>query len=179
MADERFDLVYKGLIAPGADPERTRRRLTAIFKLTDKGVERLFTGKPVIVKRDVDAATAAQFEKVFAHAGAILTVIPIEAAGLSESVESQVASESVEPPQIGAIDTSRLALAPQGGDLEEPPATALPDLDLSYLSLVPGTGWTLEDCQPPPTPIPELDLSHLSLEPPAPAADRETDPRLD
>jgi hypothetical protein len=179
MADERFDLSYKGLIAPGADPDHARKRLTAIFKLTDKGVERLFTGKPVIVKRDVDAATAAQFEKVFAHAGAILTVTPVEGTGLSESQEPAGGPDSVEPPQTHGIDTSHLSLAPQGGVLEEPPAIGIPDLDLRYLSLVPGDNWTLEDCEPPPTPIPEPDLSYLSLEPTAPAAARETDPRLD
>jgi hypothetical protein len=166
MADERFDLSYKGLIAPGADPEHTRRRLTAIFKLTDKGVERLFTGKPVIVKRNVDAATAVQFEKIFAHAGAILTVIPLDESGLSEGMGSaaEPEPETIEP----AVDTPRLSLAPLGGVLEEPPLVGTPALDLSYLSLVPGNDWTLEDCEPPPTPIPEPDLSYLSLEPTPP-----------
>jgi hypothetical protein len=161
MADERFDLSYRGLIARGADPEDARRRLTAIFKLTDQGVERLFTGKPVIVKRNVDKAAAAQFEKIFSSAGAVLTVTPAEgqeAAG-SRSGEAQPAGHGAAPP---------LSLAPQGGALEEPPSSVSAEVDISYLSLVPGDDWTLEDCEPPPTPIPEPDLSYLTLAPAEP-----------
>jgi hypothetical protein len=58
-----------------------------------------------------------------------------------------------------------LALAPPGGALEEPPPSVSLDLDISYLSLVPGDDWTLEDCEPPPTPIPLPDLSYLTLVP--------------
>lgn len=179
MADERFDLSYKGLIAPGADPDLARERLTAIFKLTDKGAERLFTGKPVIVKRNADAATAAQLEKVFAHAGAILTVTPIEDAGLPASTAAE--RDALEPSRAQGIDSSHLSLAPAPDPvyLEEPPSTSFPEIDLSHLSLVSGDDWTFEDCEPPPTPIPELDTSYLTLEPlPAPA-DPGQDPKAD
>jgi hypothetical protein len=173
MSEERFDLSYEGLIAPGADPDRARTRLTAVFKLTDKGVERLFTGKPVIVKRNVDAATAAQFEKVFAHAGAVLTVTPVEGSGLPEL--AAVGADSSEPPQSRGIDTSHLSLAPSPDPvyLEETASTSFPEIDLSGLSLVPGNDWTLEDCEPPPTPVPELDTSYLILEPLPTPPDRE------
>jgi hypothetical protein len=165
VADERFDLSYRGLIAPGADPGDVRRRLTAIFKLTDQGVERLFTGKPVIVKRNVDAAIAAQFEKIFAHAGALLTVTPAEEQESAGEAESPVAARSGEALPAGQGDAPRLTLAPQGGVLGDPPSSASAEIDTSYLSLVPGYDWTLEDCEPPPTPIPEPDLSYLTLVP--------------
>lgn len=183
MSDQRFDLTYRGLIAAGADPAQTRERLTQIFKLNEKGVERLFTGKPVVVKRDVDAAIAAQFEKIFARAGAVLTVTPIDSSGgrfepaerpdsSDFGADSGSASEPDDLPPFlhrdhagPAAAPSGLSLAPQFGDLEEAPAAAAPDIDISYLSLVSGNDWTLEDCDPPPTPVPEPDLSYLALEP--------------
>jgi hypothetical protein len=164
MAEQRYDLSYRGLLSPGADPEETRRRLGAIFKLNASGLERLFTGKPVIVKRDVDAATVAQFERLFAQAGAELTVVPLDA-GAPASAPDPTPLGEAEPPQGLTIDTSLLALAPPGGALEEPPPSVSLDLDISYLSLVPGDDWTLEDCEPPPTPIPLPDLSYLTLVP--------------
>jgi hypothetical protein len=178
MSEERFDLSYKGLIAPGADPEHTRQRLSAVFKLSDQGAERLFTGRPVIVKRDVDADTAARFEKIFAQTGAVLTITPVEGAGLPDSDHLEGAADS-EPAQVRSIDTAHLTLAPPGGDLEEPPVGGGPDLDLSYLSLISGDDWTLADCEPPATPIPEPDISYLSLEPAAPRPERATDAQLD
>lgn len=164
MADQRYDLSYRGLLSPGADPEETRRRLGAIFKLGETGLERLFTGKPVIVKRDVDAATAAQFERLFAQAGAELTVVPLESEA-SRPAPDPVMQGVDESAQGPTIDISGLSLAPQGGVLEEPPPSVSLDLDISYLSLVQGDDWTLEDCEPPPTPIPLPDLSYLTLVP--------------
>jgi len=176
MSDERFDLSYLGLIAPGADPEQVRRRLRAVFKLTDKGTERLFTGRPVIVKRAVDFATATRFEKIFARAGATLTIARVEARSEPDSEDATTADATA---RVRTIDTEQLSLAPQSGRLEEPPIGGGPDLDISYLSLVPGDQWTLADCAPPPTPTPEPDISYLSLAPVEPRVEGNTDPQLD
>jgi hypothetical protein len=172
MPEPRFDLSYQGLMVPGADPEEVRARLSQIFKLNDQGITRLFTGKPVIVKRDVDRAAAAQFERLFARAGAVLTVTPVEGGGTepgSVAGSSQAAAEGPGRPNTGGLPTlpagAALSLMPFFGDLEELPPMSTPDFDISYLSLVPGDDWTLEDCMPPPTLIPELDISYLSLVP--------------
>jgi hypothetical protein len=164
MAERRFDLCYRGLLRPGADPDDTRRRLGATFKLKEAGLDRLFTGRPVIVKRDVDAATAAHFERLFAQAGAELTLVPVDKGG-SLRPRDPTPSVEVEQPRSVDIDVSRLSLAPPGGALEEPPPGVPLNFDLSHLSLVEGDDWTLEDCEPPPTPIPLPDLSYLTLVP--------------
>ncbi len=161
MSDQRFDLTYSGLIAPGADPEQTRQRLAAVFKLDAQGVERLFTGRPVTVKRDVDEATATRFKKVFAQAGAVLTIAALQPAEVADAADPAPAAEA---PQTNGSDAATLALAPVGM-LEQPPDAAPPHLDTSSLSVVAGQGWSLEDCEPPPTPIPEPDISYLSLAP--------------
>lgn len=179
MSDQRFDLTYKGLVAPGADPEETRQRLTGVFKLTDKGAERLFTGRPVVVKRDVDETTAARFKKIFAHAGAVLTITPVAGTGDADDGDTVDAADDVPSSQTRGPDSPPLSLAPQWGDLEPPLTAEPPVLDLSYLSLVPGYDWTLADCEPPATPIPELDTSALHLVPLAPRQEHATDPRLD
>ena len=160
MSDQRFDLTYAGLIAPGADPEQTRQRLAAVFKLDAQGIERLFTGQPVTVKRDVDEATASKFEKVFAQAGAVLTINALP----RPDVANTAAPAPAAAPQANGSDAASLALAPVGV-LEQPPDPAPPHLDTSYLSVVPGQSWSLEDCEPPPTLIPEPDISYLSLAP--------------
>jgi hypothetical protein len=178
MPEPRFDLSYEGLILTDADPDVVRSRIGQIFKLNDKGVERLFTGKPVIVKRDVDRDTAMHFERVFARAGAVLTTKLVEPAGLDaepgsvevapvEARDSKFRADPAQGPEgLSTPPTgSGLALAALFGDLEDVPPVAAPDLDTSYLSLVPGDDWTLEDCMPPPTLIPEPDISYLSLVP--------------
>ncbi len=175
MSDQRFDLTYTGLITPGADPVQTRRRLTETFKLTHQGAERLFTGRPVSVQRNVDAATAARFTQVFSQAGAVLIVSQVAS---SDVPGEDLAAASEPTERTDPIDTSHLTLAPQAGNLEEAPVGGGVELDTSYLSLVPGDQWTLEDCEPPPTPIPEPDVSYLRLEPIRPRAGYDPDQQL-
>lgn len=176
MADERFDLTYEGLIARGADREKARKRLAAVFNLTDKGVERLFSGKPVVVKRDVNAATAAQFKKIFAQAGAVLTIAALAGAESADNGAGSMKSGVKQGTSAGDAAPVPLTLASGVGALEDPPTIVGPELDISYLSLVPGDDWTLEDCQPPPMPVPELDLSYLTLEPMEDSEDLDTQP---
>ncbi|SDW77067.1 hypothetical protein [Thiocapsa roseopersicina] len=177
MAEERFDLSYKGDLVPGADPARARERLTALFKLSEAGAERLFTGRPVIVKRNADAATAARFTEVFEQAGALLTVTPLDTlldtdalsptSGNTTDAASAAHRNPPSPPESSddsGIDTPPLALATTQDDFLEPTRTVnIAAFDTGELSLVSGQDWSLADCEPPPTPIPIPDIDYLSL----------------
>jgi hypothetical protein len=177
MAEKRFDLSYKGDLAPGADPARARERLTALFKLSEAGAERLFTGRPVIVKRNVDAATTARFTEVFEQAGALLTVTPLATEAPSGNApETAPASHRNPPPrpetsEDSGADAPPLSLATTRDDFLEPTRTVnIAAFDTGELSLVSGQDWSLADCEPPPAPIPIPDIGYLSLaemEPPA------------
>ncbi|RKT43098.1 hypothetical protein [Thiocapsa rosea] len=179
MAEERFDLSYKGDLAPGADPARVRERLTALFKLSEAGAERLFTGRPVIVKRNADAATTARFTEVFEHAGARLTVTPLNtplntprnteaqpltSGNATEAVSALHRDPSPQPdsPDDSANPPLSLATA-QDGFLEPSRTVNIAAFDTGELSLVSGQDWSLADCEPLPTPIPIPDIDYLSL----------------
>lgn len=140
MSEARFDILFDGTLKPDADPHLVRERLGAAFKLDAAGIERLFTGKPVAVKRDADLTTAARYKRVFEEAGAIVT--------------------------LRAIETAAANLTAEGGFefLEEPPRVKMPDLDLSHLSLVGGSDWSLADCEQKPEGVRIPDISHLSLD---------------
>ncbi|WP_295404207.1 hypothetical protein [uncultured Thiocystis sp.] len=169
MADVQFDLSFDGTLVPDADPSAVRRQLGALFKLDDAGVARLFTGKPVFVRHAVDVATAAKFERVFAQAGAVLTIAPCEEARVQSEVAEHGDADPNEASPVRAEASpapsapSGLALAPQDGFLEPTGPVKIPDLDTSYLSLVSSPDWSLEDCEPTVAPAPAADLSHLSL----------------
>lgn len=171
MADVHFDLSFDGTLAPDADPIAVRRQLGALFKLDEPGIARLFTGKPVLLRRAVDVATAAKFERVFTQAGAVLTITPSEPSGDPDATsgrgDSAPNGSSMESARVAsandASETSGLTLAPQGGFIETPGTVKMPDLDTSYLSLVSSPDWSLEDCEQTVTPAPAADISHLSL----------------
>jgi hypothetical protein len=174
MAEERFDLSYRGDLVPGADPARVRERLTAIFKLSDAGGQRLFTGRPVIVKRDADAETRTRYEAVFRKAGAVLRVTEVAASdreplAAPTSDPDPSVSEGRSPP---GSPGAPLALSTQGGFLEEPRTVNIAAFETGELSLVAGQDWSLADCEPPPTPIPIPDIGYLSLAEMEPRAER-------
>ncbi|MBK1655799.1 hypothetical protein [Allochromatium vinosum] len=183
MSGARFDILFDGTLKPDVDPGLARERLGAAFKLDAAGVERLFTGKPVAVKRDADLTTAARYKRVFEEAGAIVTLRAIEAAEPTEAPPSPVAvptdrtpvaaaPESVvtraasEPKADAKTDGVSANLTAEGGFefLEEPPKVKMPDLDLSHLSLVGGSNWSLADCEQTPEPVHIPDISHLRLD---------------
>ena len=189
MSEARFDILFDGTLKPDADPRLARERLGAAFKLDAAGVERLFIGKPVAVKRDADLATAARYKRVFEEAGAIVTLRAIEAAAPTETPPSPspamptdhtpaaapepVVTRATSEPTVDAntevgakTDSVVTNLTAEGGFefLEEPPRVKMPDLDLSHLSLVGGSDWSLADCEQTPEPVRIPDLSHLRLD---------------
>ena len=194
MSEARFDILFDGTLKPDADPRLARERLGTAFKLDAAGVERLFTGKPVAVKRDADLTTAARYKRVFEEAGAIVTLRALEAvepAAPPQAPSAAHPSPTVSPPtdrapsepasvadaemsaKADTADRVTTNLTAEGGFefLEEPPRVKMPDLDLSHLSLIGGSDWSLADCERKPETIQIPDISHLSLEAIEPRSD--------
>lgn len=166
MSDARFDILFAGETLPGANPAEVRRRVQALFKVSDEAAERLFSGTPIAVKRAVDAETSRRYDALFREAGALVRIapVPLEGEPARAAPPPPAAARSPEPGLAGA-DSSGLGLAPQADTPLEPTvAVVAPPIDLSHLSLVEGE-WSLADCAPPPPPLAVPDIEHLGLVP--------------
>lgn len=75
-----FDIYFLGETLPGADPETTRDGVGRLFKLQGAAVDRLFSGKPLRVKKAVDTDTASRYRAAFRDAGALVQIVPAGAA---------------------------------------------------------------------------------------------------
>lgn len=63
MSEHRFKIVFDGMLLPGVDINTAKLNLAALYKSEVAAVERLFSGQPVTLKRDlsqVDAQTYLQ-----------------------------------------------------------------------------------------------------------------------
>lgn len=67
---ELSSVIFTGDILPGKDQATVRKRLSTIMKLDAATVDQYFNQAPFVLKRGVDSATAAKYEKVLATAGA-------------------------------------------------------------------------------------------------------------
>lgn len=191
MAEPKYDVAFAGELRGAADIEHVKLRLGEMFKLGQAGIDRLFSGHQVFIKRGVDRPTAERFRDAFYKAGAVVDLVPVaeadqgpirfddsDAATDAEpdaAAEADVAAGAGQDSVAAAPDRQTVqdwSVAPVGAPLEE-----LSDLgpeqhpDTSQLSLVEQPDWSLEDCAPPPLAQPIPDIDSLELEPIAERAD--------
>jgi uncharacterized membrane protein YhaH (DUF805 family)/glutaredoxin len=66
---EQYTLVFSGDILPGNDPEETRARLIALLGVAPEKSARLFSGKPVVIKKGLSADAAQAYRRKLASMG--------------------------------------------------------------------------------------------------------------
>jgi hypothetical protein len=164
MAERRYDIQFAGELVEGADAPVVRERLRELFRLSPEALDRLFSGRSVVVKRDLDETAALRYRAAFRDAGAVLR---IDAADAPLPDHPTAAQSGTTGP--GFLASGGLTLAPPGTPVGEAQPPVYRYIDTSHLSLVSGNDWTLLDCYSPPPPARIPDLSHLVLVPMEPA----------
>jgi hypothetical protein len=69
--EERYNVYFAGQVMAGFDARVVRDKLAKIFNADQATLDKLFSGKAQLIKRDCDAATAAKFKQALERAGAI------------------------------------------------------------------------------------------------------------
>lgn len=154
---ESFDLVFRGDVVIGEAVSDVKSRLQQLFKVDSDKVEALFSGRPVVLKRNLDRATAEQYQQVLRRAGAQVS--------LASAGSTQAPSPSARPRPKAA--NPGLSLAPMTGYLikpEEKPRLTPVNVDISGLSLRPASGYLIdsEELSRPQVvgrEVPDLDLA--------------------
>ena len=96
---EKFNLVFEGKIAPGQEEGAVKAALMKLLKTDDSGVERLFSGSTVTIKKDLDQATAAKFQQAFETTGALCMLVPREGGASSDGPAENPGGPPALPPQ--------------------------------------------------------------------------------
>jgi hypothetical protein len=120
---ERYTLVFRGEVLEGQHPAVVRKRLGQAGSFDDAQLDRLFSGKPVIVKRDAGKGDAERLRALFTRAGARLQVVP--GGGEAGEAPDRPARESPAP------DTPRWEVLPPGSDLLRPEERARPKVTVA------------------------------------------------
>lgn len=68
--DTRFRVVLLSDLKRGAGISKVRRKIAQRFNLSEEGVELMFAGRPVVVKKDVCAETAFEYKLAIDETGA-------------------------------------------------------------------------------------------------------------
>lgn len=74
MSQETFEIVFRGDIQFGQNLADVKAKLQQLFKIDAAKVDALFTGKPVVLKRGLDSASAEKYRDVLTKAGTLVEV---------------------------------------------------------------------------------------------------------
>jgi hypothetical protein len=128
---ERFDIYFFGETLPTADSTAVREGVGRLFKLQGAAVDRLFSGKPLRVKKDVDVDAASRYRAAFREIGALIQIVP---AGTSPAAPAASRSAPADD-HGGAAEPAPAAapIAPGPSPTSRRPAQA-PDDDQATLA---------------------------------------------
>lgn len=187
MSDSLFEVTFSGQVRAGEDAEDVRARVGKIFNADDTKLAQLFSGRNIVIKKNIDQQTAAKYQAALNKAGAECDIRPMKPAdSAAEPVEpTPPAAESFEPeasrntetdygdiappPQTDPlgitgdqIEELSVSIAPVGSDLQDEIVEAeAPAIDISGLDIAP-VGSTIGPTRKEPDPPPP-DTSGLSI----------------
>ena len=178
---ERYSVYYAGQVMEGREPGEVREKLGKVFKADEQTLDRLFSGKPQLLKRDCDKETAQKYLRAMENAGAVpllkaldaekpasaadriaalAAAAPDEQGYQSDTPDEPTAAEPAQSP--GAADAD-LDLAPEGtAVLREEERSQVPERDIDTGDLAVDTGAERLSEEPPPPPT-APDTSHLQM----------------
>ena len=77
MSDKLFEVAFSGRVSEGADPQEVRARVGKMFNADATKLDQLFSGKRIVIKKNIDEATAAKYRTALNRAGAECEVLPM------------------------------------------------------------------------------------------------------
>lgn len=151
MADDaRYNIVFRGELVSGADPARVRANLAKLFRMEADRVEKLFAGRPVVVKKNADQATAMKTRALLKKAGAECEMQPLDSGGATaESAASSAPSRATFNASEPSASPAQPAPEPAG---QEDGGRAIPatgDSGTAAAAAEPLAGVSAEAGQPP------------------------------
>lgn len=69
MSDSRFKIVFDGALRPGVESTTAKLNLAELFKSDVEAIEKIFTGRPVALKRDLSQPDAQTYLTALHNAG--------------------------------------------------------------------------------------------------------------
>lgn len=163
MDAQRYDVFLTGKLAGGTTTDAAAQRLAALFKSTPAAMLGMLNGKPQLLKRNIDKATALKYREALQKAGleVAFKALPLAPVAAIESAEPMPAATAEEAP----ANSPRWEVASAGTDLlrpEERQAVSAIAIDTSHLSVAePGLLPSLHTDIEPATPL----IDHLSMAP--------------
>jgi ribosomal protein L12E/L44/L45/RPP1/RPP2 len=128
MSDQLFEVAFSGQVSEGANPEEVKARVGKMFNADQAKLVQLFSGKRIVIKKNVDQATANKYLTALNRAGAECEIVPMAGGGPAAAAAATPAAAEPAPaaeaaPQPAAAAVSQEYESSYDGDVAPPPQT--------------------------------------------------------
>ena len=127
MSDQLFEVAFSGQISDGAEPGEVKAKVAKMFNADDAKLAQLFSGRRVVIKKNIDRATAARYQTALNRAGAECEICSMGGAPAAQSAPA-AAKVPAAPAAPAAAKPASAASAVEietgdYGEVAPPPAT--------------------------------------------------------
>lgn len=150
MSEPTYSLIFRGDLVPGFTAGDVKANLARLFKAGPETVEKLFSGRPLAIKKGLSRAQAEQLQATLAKLGA-QAAIKVEG-GVATAPTPPPRADEAPAPQASAQPQSRpdWSLAPMEGNLvkdHEREKKEAVQVSVDHLSLKPAQGNLVEESE--------------------------------
>lgn len=114
MESEKFDLVFSGQVLPKQEVDQVKANMSALFKVSAAQIDALFSGKAVVLKRNLDLAAANRYRVAIKKAGARVDLVKSgEASAKAAAPKVEAIQPEPQSQQAAPVVASEPASAPE------------------------------------------------------------------
>ncbi len=157
MPNELYNIIFHGKIHADFELQQVKDNLARIFKIDTEKVEKMFSGKPIAIKKSVDQDTALKYLQAMKKAGAMVNAY----SQAGTQVDLTRPQEASSPQDAAKHSPSTLTIAAPGERILPPQSVVEAQFNLEGISMAP-VGADVTDPEPPPPPF-QANLSNLSM----------------
>ena len=115
MAKGSYQVIFSGEIIEHADIDMVKNNVARVFSLPSDRIDKLFSGKRLVLKKDIDQATAERYKTTLQRAGALCEVEDLAAVTTEETKPDPVPVTQAEAP----ADSPGMSVAEPGSQIGE------------------------------------------------------------
>ncbi|SFT45590.1 hypothetical protein [Pseudomonas marincola] len=120
----RFEIAFAGQLVPGAEPVKVKANLAKLFQADEQRIALLFSGRRIVIKTGLDAATAEKYRATIERAGAVVEVAEVAATEQVAAVRSAAGNPAPESPVSEPPAEATPQSAPTASAADTPQTTA-------------------------------------------------------
>ena len=159
MSEQHFEVVFRGDVEPGQSVMDVKDGLAKLFKADPARIEQMFSGKPVVIKSNLDEDTALHYQSSLQKVGALVEIRSTQPADSVVATDTQNSNIQGSDSQDDDLEDENSS---QGDTQDSQESDPLEDFDFDF-DVAPVGADVLPDTHKKEFVPADVDTSHLTV----------------